>query len=54
MPTILLTDRFCASAKPLKGQRTDYFDRTAQGLALRVTENGHRSWCFHLPLTAGQ
>ncbi len=46
MPTIALTDRFCASAKPLK-ERTDYFDTTVQGLALRVTEHGHRSWCFH-------
>lgn len=47
MPTIALTDRFCAGAKPLAGKRTDYFDATAQGLALRVTEQGHRSWCFH-------
>lgn len=47
MPTIALTDTFCRSAKPLKGPRTDYFDDTAQGLALRVTETGHRSWCFH-------
>ena len=34
-------------AKPLAGTRTDYFDTTVSGLALRVTENGHRSWCFH-------
>ncbi len=47
MPTIALTDTFCRSAKPLKGGRTDYFDETVPGLALRVTENGHRSWCFH-------
>lgn len=48
MPTIALTDRFCATAKPLKGaSRTDFFDATAPGLALRVTESGHRSWCFH-------
>jgi integrase len=46
MPTVNLTDRFCQSAKSL-GQRTDYFDETVQGLALRVTEQGHRSWCFH-------
>ena len=46
MPTIALTDRFCSTAKPKNG-RTDYFDTTAQGLALRVTEHGHRSWCFH-------
>lgn len=44
MPRIALTDRFCASAKPLDGVRTDYFDTTVKGLALRVTEQGHRSW----------
>jgi integrase len=46
MPTVGLTDRFCSSAKAL-GERTDYFDQTVQGLALRVTVGGHRSWCFH-------
>jgi integrase len=47
MPTVTLTDRFCASSKPLRGTRTDFFDSTVSGLALRVTEQGHRSWCFH-------
>jgi integrase len=46
MPRIALTDRFCASAKPLDGARTDYFDTTVKGLALRVSEQGHRSWSF--------
>jgi integrase len=46
MPRIMLTDRFCAGAKPLHGQRTDYFDETVSGLALRVTAHGHRSWSF--------
>ncbi|MPZ36590.1 MAG: tyrosine-type recombinase/integrase [Rhizobiales bacterium] len=46
MPTVTLTDRFCATAKPI-GSRTDYFDSMARGLALRVTDKGHRSWCFH-------
>lgn len=46
MPRVMLTDRFCSTAKPLKG-RTDYFDETVPGLALRVTEHGRRSWCFH-------
>jgi integrase len=45
MPRVALTDRFCATAKP-SGARTDYFDATVRGLALRVTENGHRSWCY--------
>lgn len=48
MPTIALTDTFCRAAKPLPGaSRTDYFDKTVSGLALRVTDTGHRSWCFH-------
>jgi integrase len=46
MPTVTLTDRFCSIAKPVGGGRTDYFDGTVRGLTLRVTEHGHRSWCF--------
>jgi integrase len=47
MPTVALTDRFCWTVKPLATARTDYFDEQVRGLALRVTERGHRSWCFH-------
>jgi integrase len=47
MPTVSLTDRFCMGAKPLHGVRTEYFDETVTGLALRVAPNGHRSWTFH-------
>jgi integrase len=46
MPTINLTDRFCAGAKSRDGQ-VDYHDATVPGLALRVTEHGRRTWCFH-------
>ena len=46
MPTVALTDRFCSTAKPQNG-RTDYFDETVQGLALRVTEQRAPVWCFH-------
>src|SRR5262245_2796870 len=46
MPRVMLTDKFCAAAKPLRGARTDYFDEQVSGLALRVTAHGHRSWCF--------
>src|SRR4029453_2425253 len=46
MARIVLTDRFCATVKPSKG-RVDYFDTTVRGRALRVTDRGHRSWCFH-------
>src|SRR5262249_6722644 len=43
-----LTDRFCAGAKPRDGEiQTDYFDTQVSGLALRVTQNGHRGWTFH-------
>jgi integrase len=45
MPRVALTDLFCKTSKPL-GERTDYFDETVTGLALRVTEKGHRSWTF--------
>ncbi len=45
IPRISLTDRFCQHAKVLGG-RTDYFDDTVSGLALRVTVQGHRSWSF--------
>ena len=45
MPRVALTDRFCSTAKSIGGQ-TDYFDATVSGLALRVTEQGRRSWCY--------
>jgi integrase len=47
----LLTDRFCATAKARDGEvQTDYFDTQASGLALRVSQTGHRSWTFHYTL----
>jgi integrase len=50
MPQRLLTDRFCAGAKPRAGEvQTDYFDTQASGLALRVSE-GRKSWTFHYTL----
>jgi integrase len=45
MPRVALTDRFCSTSKAV-GVRTDYFDETVPGLALRVTEQGHRSWSY--------
>jgi integrase len=45
VPRVALTDRFCSAAKAI-GARTDYFDATVPGLALRVTGKGHRSWCY--------
>jgi integrase len=50
MPQRLLTDRFCAGAKPREGEiQTDYFDTQVSGLALRVSE-GRKSWTFHYTL----
>jgi len=47
MPRVKLTDRFVLHAKPTEGERTDYFDETTRGLALRVSEHGTKSWTFH-------
>jgi integrase len=48
-----LTDRFCAGAKVRDGElQTDYFDTQVSGLALRVTQHGHRSWTLHYTLGA--
>jgi integrase len=43
---LLLTDRFCQHAKSQPAQ-TDYFDETVKGLALRVTNQGTKSWTLH-------
>jgi hypothetical protein len=50
MPQRLLTDRFCAGAKPREGElQTDYFDAQVSGLALRVSET-YKSWSLHYTL----
>jgi integrase len=46
MPTKKLTDLFVKNVKPAK-TRTEYFDASFGGLALRVTEKGHKSWTLH-------
>jgi hypothetical protein len=43
MPIKKLTARFVASVKP-KGTRVEYRDAQVDGLALRVTESGSKSW----------
>jgi integrase len=43
MPTKRLSDLFADKVKPTK-QRTEYFDAAFGGLALRVSESGHKSW----------
>jgi integrase len=46
MARFTITDRFVRNAKPTGG-RSEFFDDTARGLALRVSEKGVKSWCFH-------
>jgi integrase len=43
MPTKHLSDLFVKKVKPAK-ERREYFDASFGGLALRVTEKGHKSW----------
>lgn len=46
MPARKLTDLFVERVKPTPGKRVEYFDASFGGLALRVTENGHKSWAL--------
>jgi integrase len=47
VPRLALTDRFVANCKAARGQpQTDYFDERTPGLALRVSEQGHKAWSF--------
>jgi integrase len=45
MPIRKLTDLFVERAKPPARGRVEYFDAAFPGLALRITENGGKSWC---------
>lgn len=47
IPKVEMTDRFVRAVKPTAGERTDYFDATTKGLALRVGERGHKGWNLH-------
>jgi integrase len=44
MPTKKLTDLFVDRVKPPARGRDEYFDAVFGGLALRVTNRGHKSW----------
>ena len=46
MPSIALTDRFVSGVKPAAGKRTDYPDKLAKGLTLRVFPSGVKSWTY--------
>jgi integrase len=45
MPRVSLTDKFVAAAKTEVGQ-ADYFDAKCQGLVLRVSDSGLKTWCL--------
>jgi hypothetical protein len=47
MPTKKLTDLFAERVKPPLRGRVEYFDASFGGLALRVTDRGHKSWSLH-------
>jgi integrase len=47
VPTKKLTDLFVERAKPPAHGRVEYFDAAFGGLALRITEHGHKSWSLH-------
>jgi integrase len=47
MPTKKLTDLFVERVKPPPRGRIEYFDAAFGGLALRVTDRGHKSWSLH-------
>ena len=46
MPRLALTDRFVLGAKSDHTPQTDYFDSKTPGLALRVSNGGHKAWTF--------
>lgn len=54
MPRVKLTDATVRSAKPIDGRLTEYADTKENGLALRVTPAGVRSWTFRYRTKAGQ
>lgn len=54
MPTITLTAKAIKKLKPTAGARLEYFDAKVPGLALRITETGHKSWSLHYRTTAAR
>jgi integrase len=53
MPTVQLTDRFCANSKAGK-ERVDYFDAKTRGLALRVAPSGVKAFTLHFTAPDGR
>ena len=54
MPTKKITDLFVERVKPPVQGRAEYFDATFGGLALRVTETGHKSWSLYCRMDGRQ
>jgi integrase len=54
MSTKKLTDLFVERVKPPAQGRAEYFDATFGGLALRVTETGHKSWSLYYRMSGRQ
>ena len=55
MPRVTLTDRFVAGAKPAgKERQTYFFDSKTPGLALRVSDTGHKGWTFQFTPPGGE
>lgn len=44
MPKMRLTDRNVASLKPTEGRQVDYWDTVQEGLCLRVSYGGKKTW----------
>src|SRR5690606_2368965 len=42
-----LTARDVETLQPEPGKRVEVFDTVVKGLALRITESGHKSWSVH-------
>jgi integrase len=54
MARIRLTDRFCQTARPRLGEsRSDFYDETARGLILRVSED-RKAWSFMFTAANGK
>lgn len=44
MSVLRLTDRNVASIKPIEGKQIDYWDTVREGLGLRVSPGGRKTW----------
>ena len=44
MPKVKLTDRNVASIKPIEGKQVDYWDTVRDGLGLRISPGGRKTW----------